>query len=221
MATKITYTQQGDYLLPDLKLPEQPKVEIGIWGKQHLRYLKTHHPIIIYTNLLTSCKLTAYLADIDKQAEDMFFLLVNQLAEKEGVTEQLKADNQMLWVARMNNISNRVKEIVYQEIIYIETVKKVYVLLNEYFRYLYQQDIITKNPMANVEMLKKANFMSAQGKENLPPTESITVFSEEEIEKFKAEAFSVFGNGKRKYQQAAAYTIIIRTVLAPCRPWQI
>ena len=220
MATKITYTQQGDYLLPDLKLPEQPKVEIGIWGKRHLRYLKTHHPII-YTNLLTSCKLTAYLADIDKQAEDMFFLLVNQLAEKEGVTEQLKADNQMLWVARMNNISNRVKEIVYQEIIYIETVKKVYVLLNEYFRYLYQQDIITKNPMANVEMLKKANFMSAQGKENLPPTESITVFSEEEIEKFKAEAFSVFGNGKRKYQQAAAYTIIIRTVLAPCRPWQI
>ena len=118
MATKITYTQQGDYLLPDLKLPEQPKVEIGIWGKRHLRYLKTHHPII-YTNLLTSCKLTAYLADIDKQAEDMFFLLVNQLAEKEGVTEQLKADNQMLWVARMNNIRNRVKEIVYQEIIYI------------------------------------------------------------------------------------------------------
>ena len=78
---------------------------------------QNHHPII-YTNLLTSCKLTAYLADIDKQAEDMFFLLVNQLAEKEGVTEQLKADNQMLWVARMNNIRNRAEEIVYQEIIY-------------------------------------------------------------------------------------------------------
>ena len=84
MATKISYTQQGDYLLPDLKLPEQPKVEIGIWGKRHLRYLKNHHPII-YTNLLTSCKLTAYLADIDEQAEDMFFRLVNQLAKQEGI----------------------------------------------------------------------------------------------------------------------------------------
>ena len=106
MATKITYTQQGDYLLPDLKLPEQPKVEIGIWGKRHLRYLKSHHPII-YTNLLTSCKLTVYLADIDKQAEDLFFRLVNQLAKQEGVTEQLKANNQMLWVQKMNNIRNR------------------------------------------------------------------------------------------------------------------
>ena len=117
MDTKISYTQQGGYLLPDLKLPEQSKVEIGIWGKWHLRYLKSHRPII-YTNLLTSCKLTKYLADIDKQAEDMFFRLVNQLTEKEGVTEQLKADNQMLWVARMNNIRNRAEEIVYQEIIY-------------------------------------------------------------------------------------------------------
>ena len=91
------------------------------------------------------------------------------------------------------------------------TVKKVYVLLNEYFRYLYQQEIIAKNPMANVEMIKKANFMSAQGKENLPPTDTITVLSEEEIEKFKAEAFSVFGNGKRKYQQAAAYILMLNT----------
>ena len=86
-------------------------------------------------------------------------------------------------------------------------------LLNEYFRYLYQQEIITKNPMANVEMLKKANFMSAQGKENLPPTETVTVFSEEEIEKFKAEAFNVFGNGKQKYQQAAAYILMLNTGL--------
>ena len=117
MATKITYTQQGDYLLPDLKMPEQPNVEIGIWGKRHLRYLKSHHPII-YTNLLTSCKITAYLADIDKQAEDMFFRLVEQLAEKEGVTEKLKADNQMLWVARMNNIRNQATEIVNDEIVY-------------------------------------------------------------------------------------------------------
>lgn len=111
MATKITYTQQGAYLLPDLKLPEQPKVEIGIWGKRHLKYIEHYRPIL-YTNLLTSCKLTAYLADIDEQAEEMFFRLVEQLAEKEGVTEQLKADNQMLWVQRMNNIRNRAKEIV-------------------------------------------------------------------------------------------------------------
>ena len=117
MATKITYTQQGDYLLPDLKLPEQPKVEIGIWGKRHLKYIEHYRPIL-YTNLLTSCKLTAYLADIDEQAEDMFFRLVEQLAEKEGVTEQLKADNQMLWVARMNNIRNQATEIVNDEIVY-------------------------------------------------------------------------------------------------------
>ena len=117
MATKITYTQQGDYLLPDLKLPEQPKVEIGIWGKRHLRYLKNHHPII-YTNFLTSCKLNAYLANVAKQAEDMFFRLVKQLAEKEGLTEQLKADNQMLWIRRMNNIRNQATEIVNNELIY-------------------------------------------------------------------------------------------------------
>ena len=118
MAAKITYTQQGDYLLPNLKLPEQPKVEIGIWGKRHLRYLKSHHPII-YTNLLTNCKLTAYLADIDKQAEDMFFRLVNQLAKQEGITEQLKAENQMLWVRKMNNIRNRAMEFVNTELVYI------------------------------------------------------------------------------------------------------
>ena len=117
MATKITYTQQGDYLLPDLKLPEQPKVEIGIWGKRHLRYITKHHPIR-YTNLLTSCKLTAYLADIDKEATEMFDRLVKQVAEKEGVTEQLKAENQMLWVGQMNNIRNRVTEIINKEIIY-------------------------------------------------------------------------------------------------------
>ena len=117
MATKITYTHQGDYLLPDLKLPEQPKVEIGIWGKRHLKYIEHYRPIL-YTNLLTSCKLTAYLADIDEQAEDMFFRLVKQFAEKESVTEQLKADNQMMWVQQMNNIRNRVTEIVYNELIY-------------------------------------------------------------------------------------------------------
>ena len=117
MATKITYTQQGDYLLPDLKLPEQPKVEIGIWGRRHLKYIEHYHPIL-YTNLLTSCKLTAHLADIDGQAEDMFFRLVKQLAEKEGVTEQLKADNQTMWVQKINTIRNRVTEIVNNELIY-------------------------------------------------------------------------------------------------------
>ena len=118
MAAKITYTQQGDYLRPNLKLPEQPKVEIGIWGKRHLRYLKNHHPII-YTNLLTSCKLTAHLADIDREANEMFNRLVKQLAKQEGVTEQLKAENQILWVRRMNNIRNRAEEFVNSELIYV------------------------------------------------------------------------------------------------------
>lgn len=118
MTTKITYTQQGDYLLPNLKLPEQPKGEIGIWGKRHLRYIKQHHPIR-YTNLLTSCKLTAYLADIDEEATEMFDRLIKQLAEREGVTEQLKAENQLLWVGRMNNIRNQVTEIINNELIYV------------------------------------------------------------------------------------------------------
>ena len=118
MTKMITYTKQGDYLLPDLKLPEQPKVEIGIWGKRHLRYIKNHHPII-YMNLLTSCKLTAYLANIDQEAIEMFDSLVKQLAEHEYVTEQLNAKNQMLWVRKMNNICNRVEEIINQEIIHI------------------------------------------------------------------------------------------------------
>ena len=115
--TKITYTQQGDYLLPDLKLPEQPKVEIGIFGKRHLRYLERNRKIL-YTNLLTNGKLTACLADIDEQAENMFDQLVRQLAEREGVTEQLKANNQMLWVKKMNSIRNRAEEIVNHELIY-------------------------------------------------------------------------------------------------------
>lgn len=117
MTNEITYTLQGDYLLPNLKLPEQSKVEIGIWGKRHLRYIKKQHPII-YTNLLTSCKLTAYLADINEQAENMFFQLVKQITEREGVTEQLKADNQMLCARKMNNIRKCVTEIVNTELIY-------------------------------------------------------------------------------------------------------
>ena len=115
--TGISYTLQGDYYLPDLALPEQENKPIGLWGQRHLRYIKQHHKVR-YTNLLTSGKLNGYLADIDKQAEDMFFRLVKQIAEREGVTEQLKADNQMEWVARMNNIRSRAIEIVNHDLIY-------------------------------------------------------------------------------------------------------
>ena len=117
MATTITYTQQGDYLLPDLQLPEQPKVEIGVFGQRHKRYLKEHHKLI-YFNLLTSCKLAAYLADIDSQANEMYDLLVRQLSEKENIIEQLKADNPIEWMRKMNIIRLTATEIVNREIIY-------------------------------------------------------------------------------------------------------
>ena len=116
--TGISYTLQGDYYLPDLALPEQENKPIGLWGQLHLKYIK-HHRKILYINLMTSGKLNGYLADIDKQAEDMFFRLVKQMAEREDVTEQLKADNQMEWVTRMNNIRSRATEIVNKDIIYI------------------------------------------------------------------------------------------------------
>ena len=93
------------------------------------------------------------------------------------------------------------------------TVKKAYVVLNEYFRYLYREELIPKNPMANVKMMKKSNFLSAQDKEDLPECETVTIFTPEEIEKFKAEAFSTFKDGKRKYQQAAAYILMLNTGL--------
>ena len=114
---EITYTKQCDYLLSNLTLPEQNNREIGIWGQRHKKYLLNHHKVRYY-NLLTSCKLTYYLADINEQAENMYQLLVKQLAEKEGVTEQLKAENSMLWVQKMNNIRNRASEIVNTELIY-------------------------------------------------------------------------------------------------------
>ena len=116
--TGIGYTLQGDYYLPDLTLPEQEDKPIGLWGQRHLRYIKQYHKVR-YINLLTSGKLNEHLADLDKQAEDMFFRLVEQMAESEGVTEQLKADNQMEWVARMNNISQMATEIVNTELIYV------------------------------------------------------------------------------------------------------
>lgn len=117
MSTKITYTRQGDYNLPNLKLPEQQPKEIGVWGQRHRRYLREHHKILYY-NLLTSCKLIDHLADINKEAEEMYSQLVKQLAKQEGITEQLKAENQMVWIQRMNNIRNRVTEIVNTELIY-------------------------------------------------------------------------------------------------------
>ena len=113
----LWYELQGDYYLPCLALPEEAQIEIGVWGQRHLRHIKQHRKVF-YTNLLTSGKLNGYLADIDKQAEDMFFRLVKQMAEREGVTEKLKADNQMEWVARMNNIRSRATEIVNHDMIY-------------------------------------------------------------------------------------------------------
>ncbi len=113
-----TYTQVGDYLLPNLELPEEEQQPIGVWGQRHRRYLKEHRRAT-YVTLLTSGRLNSYLADIDRQAEELFSRLVKQMAEAEGVTEQLKADNQMEWVGGMNNIRNRAMEIVNSELIYI------------------------------------------------------------------------------------------------------
>ena len=113
----LWYELQGDYYIPCLKLPEEEQQPIGIWGQRHLRHIKQNRKVL-YLNLLTSGKLNGYLADIDKQAEEMFSRLVKQMAEREGVTEQLKADNQMEWVSRMNNIRNPATEIINKEIIY-------------------------------------------------------------------------------------------------------
>ena len=113
-----TYTQVGDYLLPDLKLPEEEKqANIGVWGMRHKRFLKENHRVI-YANLMTSGKLVAYLNDIEQQATAMFLRLVKELAENENVTEELKETDQMLWVQKMNNIRNRATEIVNSELIY-------------------------------------------------------------------------------------------------------
>ncbi|MBM6920643.1 TnpV protein [Phocea massiliensis] len=112
-----TYTQQGDYILPNLILSaEEGKQYIGLWGQRHARYLKQHNRILYY-NLLTSGKLNAHLTEIDRQAEEMFSRLVKQMAEREGVTEQLKAENQMEWARRMNNIRNAAIEYVNNKII--------------------------------------------------------------------------------------------------------
>ena len=114
-----TYTQVGNYLLPDLKLPEEEKqANIGVWGMRHKRFLKENNRVL-YTNLMTSGKLVTYLDDIERQATTMFLRLVKELAEKENVTEELKATDQMLWVQKMNNIRNRATEIVNAVLIYM------------------------------------------------------------------------------------------------------
>lgn len=113
-----TYTQVGDYFIPNLELPEEEKqANIGVWGMRHKRFLKENHRVI-YANLMTSGKLVAYFNDIEQQATAMFLRLVKELAEKENVTEELKATDQMLWVQKMNNIRNRATEIVNAELIY-------------------------------------------------------------------------------------------------------
>ena len=113
-----TYTQAGDYMLPDL-LPaeEETEANIGVWGMRHKRYLKQNHKVRYY-NLLTSGKLNSYLADVEQQAQDLFIRLVKDLVEQEKVTEELKATDMMLWVRNMNNIRNRATEIVNAELIY-------------------------------------------------------------------------------------------------------
>ena len=113
-----TYTQVGDYMLPDL-LPaeEEQEANIGVWGMRHKRYLKQNHKVHYY-NLLTSGKLNSYLVDIEQQAEEMFFRLVKDLAEQENVTEELKSTDMILWVQKMNNIRNRVTEIVNLNLIF-------------------------------------------------------------------------------------------------------
>ena len=114
-----TYKQVGNYLLPDLKLPEEEKqASICVWGMRHKRFLKENHRVL-YANLMISGKLGVYLDEVEQQAIALFLRLVKELSEKENVTEKLKAENQMLWVRNMNNIRNRVTEIVNAEIIFM------------------------------------------------------------------------------------------------------
>ena len=113
-----TYIMQGDYRLPNLLPPTEEERPIGVWGQRRLNYLK-HYRKVLYYNLLTSGKLHSHLADVEEQAQELFFRLVKEHAEKEGITEQLKATDQMTWVQRMNNIQERVSEVVYFEVVYV------------------------------------------------------------------------------------------------------
>lgn len=112
-----TYREENGYLIPNLTLPDKEQVEVGVWGMRHLEYIKNRRKGF-YTALILDCKVNRYLADINKQAEQMFDTLIKQFKQAEGVTEKLKADNQMEWVARMNNIRSRATEIVNHDIIY-------------------------------------------------------------------------------------------------------
>ncbi len=112
------YTQQGNYLLPNLQLNEEPEYNIGIWGQRYRQHLKSNHKVIYY-NYLTKGTLYQHLSEVDKRAENMFDQLVKSLAEKENITEQLKGNDMLLWVKKMNNIRNRAMEIVNIEVIYV------------------------------------------------------------------------------------------------------
>ena len=112
-----TYREENGYLIPNLTLPDEEQVEVGIWGQRHLEYIKYHRKGF-YTALALDCKVNRYLAEINKQAEEMFNILIKQFKQADGVTEQLKAENQMEWVARMNNIRQRATEIVNEELIF-------------------------------------------------------------------------------------------------------
>ena len=113
----LWYEKQGDYYIPCMKILEEKTQPIGIWGQRHARYLKQHQKVL-YMNSLTSRKLNSYLADIDEQAEEMFSRLVKQMAEKQGITEKLKAENQMEWLQQMNNIQVCAREVVNSNLIY-------------------------------------------------------------------------------------------------------
>lgn len=113
----LWYELHGDYYIPCLKLPDEEQIEIGVCGKRHLEYIK-HHRKGFYTSLVLDCKINRYLADVNKQAEEMFDTLISQYKATEGITEQLKTENQMKWVAQMNNIRQRATEIVNTELIY-------------------------------------------------------------------------------------------------------
>ena len=116
MSVDIEYIRNGDYYIPNLKLPEETR-PIGKWGRMHREYLKEHHPIQ-YTNLVLSCRLWTYLADLNEQAQERLDRIVQQMKEAEGVTETLKTADPMEWVQRMNNIAARAEEIIREELIY-------------------------------------------------------------------------------------------------------
>ena len=113
-----TYIRHGDYLIPCLTLPEEKQRFVGVWGQRHFRYLKEYRRSV-YLNLLTSGKLNDYLADIEEQAQERFERLIEQMKQVQGITEQMKAENQMLWVQSMNSIRNRAEEIIKHELIYV------------------------------------------------------------------------------------------------------